>query len=161
MRKQTTWSNPDGLVIGFGPRTVESVAAVAKTFGGQGAAKVASVVFDYAAAQLAAANVNVPVPADSTIVSVVLDVLEAFAGGTKLEVGLTGGDVDGFLSATQGALAELTLGRHLVGMGALLLDANASDSTETYAVGTSAETVDVLATGTFTAGKARLTVTYF
>lgn len=159
MPKQVTWTN-DSLVVGFGPRRTEVVGAEVKTFGGLGADKVKTVVFDYKEAQRAAANVNVPVPADSLIVSVVLDVIEAFVGGTKIEVGLTGGDVDGFISASQGATAELTLGRHIVGAGAHLLDADDADSTDGYEVGTSADTVDVLATGTFTAGKAVLTVTY-
>ena len=155
-----TWSNPDGLVVGFGTHKVMKQGSAAKNYAGAGGVKTASVTFNYKDAAGTGGTVNVPVPADSTVLGVTLVVGTAWAGGTKLEVGLTGGDVDGFLTAAQGATAELTAGRRIVGAGALLVDDPAAASTDGYEIGTSADTVDVLLTGTFTAGDATLVVTY-
>lgn len=150
MTRKSTWTNADGLVVGFGPNTPEKIGAVAE---GEGAIKTAYVTFDYKTT-----GVNVPLPAGAAVVGVVLTVGTAWAGGTKVEVG-DGSDADGFVSASQGATANLTAGAGIVGAGAYTKGATDTGAQvfKTYA---SADTVDVTITGSFTAGTATLAVSY-
>lgn len=154
----TTWSNPDGLVVGTGVRKPVVEGSNAKNYGGQGGYKTACAVFTYKDAMVAAANVNVPVPAGAHIVSVSLVIETAFAGGTNLTVG-DGSSATGFIDATQGATANLTAGSLLVGTGAYTKGGTDTTAQE-LKVYASADTIDVTANGTFTAGKATLVVNY-
>ncbi len=151
MTRKATWTNADGLVVGFGPNTPEIVGAVAKEYGG--AIKTASVVFDYTKT-----GVNVPLPAGSQVVGVQIRVGKAWVGGTTLEVG-DGSDADGFVTAAAGATANLTAGAVINATGVYVLGATDTAAREfkTYA---SADTVDVVYTGTYTAGTAVLVVEY-
>ena len=150
MTRKSTWTNADGLVVGFGPNTPEKTGAVAES---EGAIKTAYVTFDYKTT-----GVNVPLPAGAAVVGVVLTVGTAWAGGTKVEVG-DGSDADGFVSAAQGATANLTAGAGIVGAGAYTKGSTDTGAQvfKTYA---SADTVDVTITGSFTAGTATLAVSY-
>lgn len=95
------------------------------------------------------------IPAKSFIVSARLEVLEAFAGGTSYNIGTeqadgTDIDVDGLFAAL--ALASIdTVGKWAVGAGALV-GAVSSLTLDSHLV--------AVATGTFTAGRARLIVEY-
>lgn len=154
----STWSNSDGLVVGFGTRKPIVEGANAKNYAGKGGYKTASSVFTYKDAMVAAANVNVPVPAGSHIVSVELVIESAFIGGTNLTVG-DGSSATGFIDATQGATANLTAGATLVGTGAYTKGGTDTTAQE-FKLYASADTIDVTANGTFTAGKATLYVNY-
>jgi hypothetical protein len=97
------------------------------------------------------------IPAYAKVLEARFEVLTAFAGGTSLSVGLARSsdgvaiDVAGFVTAAQGALANInTRGQFITGSGALI---NAS-------VGANAGELTVTATGTFTAGKARVLIRY-
>lgn len=150
MTRQSTWTNADGLVVGFGPNKPEVAGAIAE---GEGAIQTAYVTFDYTSS-----GVNIPVPAGSTIVGVVLTVGNAWVGGTKVEVG-DGSDADGFVTATQGATANLTAGASIVGSG--VYTKGATDTTaQEFKLYSSADTIDVAITGTFTAGTGTLAVSY-
>lgn len=150
MTRKSTWTNADGLVVGFGPNTPEKTGAVAE---GEGAIKTAYVTFDYKTT-----GVNVPLPAGAAVVGVVLTVGTAWAGGTKVEVG-DGSDADGFVSAAQGATANLTAGAGIVGAGAYTKGATDTGA-QVFKTYSSADTVDVTITGSFTAGTATLAVSY-
>jgi hypothetical protein len=150
MTRATTWSNPDGLVVGFGANTVEKVGA--ETQGHGVPVKTQSVVFDYRMT-----GVNIALPAGAQVVAVELRVGRAWVGGTTVEVG-DGTDQDGFITSTAGATANLTAGASLKGTGVFFVGTGATDREfKTYA---SADTVDVAYTGTYTAGSATLLVSY-
>lgn len=95
------------------------------------------------------------IPAKSFLVSARLEVLEAFAGGTSYDIGLvqtdgTAIDADGLFAAL--ALASINgVGKWAVGAGALV-GAVSSLTLDGQ--------IKVAATGTFTAGRARLIVEY-
>lgn len=154
LNRGSTWTNSDGLVVGFGVNKVVKEGGEVKTFGG---AKTAKVVFSYKDMS----GINVPVPAGSRVLDVRIKVEDAFAGGTSLKVG-DGSDDDGFITATAAATANLTAGAVINVDGVYTYDDTADGDTtaaelKKYAA---ADTVDVTVTGTFTAGKATLEVTY-
>lgn len=151
MTRKSTWTNSDGLIVGFGPNTPEIVGGVAKEYGTN--EKTASVVFDYTKT-----GVNVPVPAGAQIIGVQIRVGKAWVGGTTLEVG-DGSDQDGFITAAQGATANLTAGAVINATGVYTAGATDTGAREFKVYG-SADTIDVAYTGTFTAGTATLVVTY-
>ena len=155
LNRGSTWTNSDGLIVGFGTnRPVKEGAA--QNVSGNGV-KVKSVVFTYDNMS----SVNVPVPAGSRILDVYIQVHDAFAGGTSLEVG-DGSDADGFITATAGATANLTAGAKIIVDGVYTYD-NSADGDTTAAelkAYSSADTIDMAVTGTFTAGKASLVVSY-
>lgn len=93
------------------------------------------------------------IPANSLILNARLGVLTAAAGGTSYDIGLvqkdgTAVDADGLVAAA--ATASLGAGKWVVGAGALIGAPSATVDTQ----------VKVTATGTFTAGKYKLVVTY-
>lgn len=150
MARASTWTNADGLVVGFGQNSAEVTGAVSAAEGGL---KTAHVYFDYKST-----GVNIPVSAGSTVVAVYLEVGTAWVGGTDVQVG-DGSDADGFVTAAQGATANLTAGAKIVGAG--LYTKGGTDTTaQELKVYAAADTIDVAFTGTFTAGTATLTVVY-
>ncbi len=163
----STWSNSDGLVVGFGARSTLKEGAAAKNYGGVGGVKSASVVFDYKDMNTCTTGgaVNVPVPAGARVIDVrvICDTLWTSTGTNTFEIGLTGGDVDGFMTTTVGTVGNMTAGAVLVGDGVFTYD-DTADGDATAAelkYFASADTVDVL-TGMsdWTAGKATLVVSY-
>jgi hypothetical protein len=92
MTRKATWTNADGLVVGFGPNTPQTTGADAKVFGG---AKTALTKFDWKNLN-AAATINVPVPAGARILDVrlVVDVGFTSTGSNTITVG-DGSDTDG------------------------------------------------------------------
>lgn len=153
-RRGSSWTNSDGLVVGFGTNKAAVEGTVASNDNGEGGFKVASVTFSYKDA----ASANVPVPAGARVHDVALVVDVAFAGGTALTVG-DGTTADGFITATPGALANLTAGKVIRGDGVYLFGATDLVASEVK-VYSSADTIDVAVSGTFTAGVATLVVTY-
>lgn len=96
-------------------------------------------------------------PAFAKILSANLEVLTPWVGGTSLAVGTvnasdgTGGTAGGFVTAVQAATANINArGQFITGTGALV---GAS-------VGSVPQELNVVAVGTYTAGKARLVVRY-
>ena len=97
---------------------------------------------------------KIPLGSQMTVAKV--KVLTAFAGGTSIAVGThqpsgTVIDVDGLVTATQGAVANLTANAYITGTGAQI---GASPGLATDAV------VSITAVGTFTAGELSLEVEY-
>lgn len=162
MNKKSIWTNKDGLYVGFGPRGVETNVASALLAGDEQTRKV---VIKLVGADLATsagarelAN-SVYIPAGSNIKSVRVVVDTAFSGGTNVNLGGytladATDDADGFIAA----LLTATL-------------ASGYDETYTAAaankggayLGTKLATgvkVAPIATGTFTAGVATVTIEY-
>lgn len=151
MTRKSTWTNADGLVVGFGPNFAErNVAGVLDTDGVVKEARLA-ITFQSSGA-------TVDLPAGSVVQDVVMKVGTAWVGGTDVQVG-DGTDPDGWISATQGATASLTIGATIRAAGAYAIGDAASNRGlgKVYAA---ADTLDVAFTGTFTAGTADIFVRY-
>jgi hypothetical protein len=157
MARASTWTNADGLVVGFGPNTPERYAQV--TENDIGPLKEAVVTFDYRQVNTAASgSINWTAPAGTNVVSVVLEIEDTFIGGTSLEFG-DASDTDGFITTTQGATANLLAGAKIVGSG--LYTKGATDTVaQEFKVYASATVLSMLRVGTFTAGKGVLKIAY-
>jgi hypothetical protein len=157
MARKGSWSNPDGLVVGFGLNTPEKGAQT--TEADNAPVKGAVIRFDYTQINTAASgSINWAAPAGSTVVAVELVVDQAWVGGTSLEFG-DASDTDGFISTTQGATASLTAGAKIVGAG--VYTKGGTDTTaQEFKVYASATVCSVLRVGTYTAGSAVLKISY-
>lgn len=157
MARKSTWSNADGLVVGFGPNTPERGAQT--TEDDVNGVKTAVVRFDYTQVNTSASgSVNWSAPAGANVVAVELVVDQAWVGGTTLEFG-DASDTDGFITTTQGATANLTAGAKIVGNGLYTKGATDTGAQEFKAYA-AATTCSVLRVGTYTAGSAVLKISY-
>lgn len=158
MSRQTYWTNSDGLVVGFGTRTVETNSATAVSTGG---ARQQLVVPIRGGSEILDSDVSAQliygavIPANSLLESAKLFVTTAFAGATAvLDIGLykrsdgTAVDDDGIDSAI--AVATLADNAVVACDGALIGTVLANDSK----VGVSYDTA------AFTAGEATLVIEY-
>lgn len=151
MTRKSTWTNSDGLVVGFGPNYAErNEAGVLET---DGVVKEARLAITYQSS-----GANIALPAGSVVLDVVVKVGTAWAGGTDVQIG-DGTDADGWISATQGAVANLTAGATVRAAGAYAIG-DAATNKGLGKVYASADTLDVAFTGTFTAGTADVFVRY-
>ena len=151
MTRASSWTNADGLVVGFGANIPER--NVAGVYEHDGVVKEAHLAITYQSS-----GAVIDIPAGSAVLDVVLKVGTAWAGGTKVELG-DGSDADGWVSATQGAVANLTAGATIVAGGAYAIG-DAATNRGLGKVYASADTLDVAITGTFTAGTATIVVRY-
>lgn len=101
-------------------------------------------------------------PNNASVVSARLITTEAATGGTSYTIGVRKIDgttlsLDtGLVTATEGVIANInTIGKRVVGAGALV-----SASSGTAGVGVADAYIYIVPTGTFTAGKARLVISY-
>lgn len=151
MTRASSWTNADGLVVGFGANIPErNVSGVYET---DGAVKEAHLAITYQSS-----GATVDIPAGAVVLDVIMKVGTAWAGGTKVELG-DGNDADGWISATQGAVANLTSGASIVAGGAYAIG-DAATNRGLGKVYAAADTLDVAITGTFTAGTATIVVRY-
>ena len=151
MTRKSTWTNADGLVVGFGPNFAErNVSGVLETDGVVKEARLA-ITFQSSGA-------NIDLPAGSVVQDVVVKVGTAWVGGTDVQLG-DGTDPDGWISATQGAVANLTIGATIRAAGAYAIG-DAATNRGLGKVYAAADTLDVAFTGTFTAGTADVFVRY-
>jgi hypothetical protein len=151
MTRKSTWTNADGLVVGFGPNFPER--NVAGVFDHDGTVKEARLAVTFESS-----GAKVDLPAGSIVLGVVMKVGTAWVGGTKVEVG-DGTDADGYISATQGATANLTAGAAIAAGGAYAIGDAATNAglPKVYAT---ADSLDVTITGDYTAGTADIYVRY-
>jgi hypothetical protein len=157
MARKSTWSNSDGLVVGFGPNTPEKYAQTSED--DTNGVKSAVIRFDYTQVNTSASgSINWTAPAGSNVVAVELVVDTAWVGGTTLEFG-DASDTDGFITTTQGATANLTAGAKIVGNGLYTKGATDTGAQEFKAYA-AATTCSVLRAGTYTAGSAVLKISY-
>lgn len=157
MNRDATWTNQDGLVVGFGQRGAEVNSGAKVSLGGKRQQVVLKISgADVPDSDVASQLVNaVEIPADALLESATLFVTTAFAGATAtLDIGIynasTGAavDDDGIDSAV--AVATLVDNAVVVCDGALLGTVLAQRSK----VGVSYDTA------AFTAGEATLVVEY-
>jgi hypothetical protein len=151
-------ADANGLNVWYGPRKVASeIQGVAGKDVTGGVLRQLVIDFSYDALPAADAdnNANQVIPAGSYIESAHLEVLVAFAGGTSYDIGTertdgTDIDVDGIDNDI--ALADMDeVGDRVKSDGALI----GTESSNDYD-----SQIVVTATGTYTAGKARLVVNY-
>lgn len=166
--RKASWTNSDGLVIGYGTNEPAQGGAGNKYSGASGNIKHASVTFDYKDMNEATVGtvVTVPVPAGSRVmdVRVVVETGWTSTGSNTFEVGLTGGDVDGFITATEGTTAAMaTAGAVINGVGAFTYDDTADGDVTAveFKYFAAADTIDLLSgQSDWLSGKASLIVTY-
>jgi hypothetical protein len=151
MTRASSWTNADGLIVGFGANIPER--NVSGVYEHDGAVKEAHLAITYQSS-----GANIEIPAGAVVLDVVLKVGTAWAGGTDVQLG-DGTDPDGWISATQGAVANLTTGATVRAAGAYAIG-DAATNRGLGKVYASADTLDVAFTGTFTAGTATIVVRY-
>lgn len=158
MTRKTTWSNSDGLVVGFGPNYNERQdAGVIKRVGFNKEARV-SITYQ---STTGSSGAKIAIPAGSIVKNVFFVVDTAWAGGTAIIFG-DATDPDGFLTAAGGgALANLTpAGKKIQADGAYIAattDTTAINPPKEYA---SATDLYFTVTGTMTAGALTAIVEY-
>lgn len=156
-RRKATWSNSDGLVVGFGSHNPPTAGGVVKTVGGP---KVTKTYFDWTDLN-AARSIYADVPAGARVLDVRLEVNTAFTstGTNTITVG-DGSDADGFITTTAADTTTLTANASIGPDGVYAFGATDTGAAElkTYS---SADTIDVASAQTdWTAGQATLVVTY-
>ena len=158
MTRATTWSNSDSLVVGFGRNYPER--QVGGDVKGAGHLHIATLDFTYQSTAASAGDCSVTIPAGATVKNVVLKTGTLWDGGTAIEIG-DATDPNGWFTTT--LLAEATLDNAddqvFVADGAYAVGTNADDKANGKAYLTAGQ-IDVLITGTFTKGTARLIVDY-
>src|SRR5258705_5998207 len=105
MTRKTTWSNPDGLIVGFGPNTTErnQSAVTTQKDGDKKTAKI-HIAFN---STFGSTGAKFTIPAGSIVELVYMKVSTTWTGGTSLAVGDVG-TTGGWITAAQGAEANLT-----------------------------------------------------
>jgi hypothetical protein len=160
MTRASTWTNADGLVVGFGKNTPQTTGADTKNYTGLGGAKTALVRFTWKDLNLGS-TINVPVPKGAKVTDVRLVVDAAFTstGTNTITVG-DGTDPDGYITTAQADTTTLTAGGVIVGAGAYLV-ADTDTTAPQFKTYTAADTIDLASAQTdWTAGAATVVVTY-
>lgn len=150
MTYKSTWSNPDGLVVGFGPHFVErNVGAVEK---GAGSMKVAKLHIDKDSVS-GASGARIAIPAGSIVKNVYAKVTTTWAGGTSITFGDATTPAGWIIAADFGTPAA---GAVIQAMGAYAQTATEGQlPPKEYA---SATDLYITVTGTYTAGEADIFV---
>jgi len=160
MTRASTWTNADGLVVGYGANTPQLTGADTKNYTGIGGAKTALTRFTWKDLN-GGKTINVPVVKGAKITDVRLIVDAAFTstGTNTITVG-DGDDTDGFITAAQADTTTLVATGVIVGAGAYLV-ADTDTTAPQFKVYTAADTIDLASAQTdWTAGAATLVVTY-
>lgn len=160
--RASTWTNLDGLVVGYGPNKAAKTGSLGKSVVGPAGLKTASVVFSYVDLNANAA-INVPIAAGSRVVEVKVVVHTTFVGASNTLIVGDGNDTAGFITTTAGAVANLTGGAVIASDGVYVYDNSVDGDTTAreFKLYSSADTIDVdSADADWTAGVASLVVTY-
>ena len=161
-RRGSSWTNSDGLVIGFGTHRPVIEGSAAKNYAGKGGNKTASTTFTWrdVNANNSNAAINVPVPAGSKIVEVKIVVGEAWAGASNALIVGDGSATNGFITTAAAGVASLTAGAVIASNGVYAYGATDTGAAE-LKLYSSADTIDLGSADTdWTAGTATLVVTY-
>lgn len=161
MARATTWTNSDGLDVGFGKRdSYNAESATIRTMGNEEILQVA-LKWDAlpSAATNAASEKNVPIPAGSVITNADLYILDAFesGGATTLSIGLKrldGTDIDADGIDATIAKTAMDADRDVVQCDGALVNGVVDIGAYDGYIST------VVATGPYTAGEGVLTIRY-
>ncbi len=148
--RENTWTNADGLTIGFGAADTKNLEAGSIQTKGRVHQIELEVYYDQDPNTPSVKNAYVP--AGAHILRADLAISESFVGGTNLKAGTVRSsdgstDSDALILAT--TPANLTANSVVVGTGAIVGDVTANDFQLSYAT-----------TGSFTAGRGTLLVEY-
>lgn len=157
-----------GVQVHYGPRATEG--KFGRQYGSDDRIKTVEYVFTYDQLPTPGTSaIQYQIPAYAKIVDVYFETITAFAGGTSYDVGLaqadgTEIDNDGFFNDIVTASINAR-GKIVRGTGALcptLTSTTVGEAvTQAYTnIGSAAGELKVAATGTFTAGKAKIVVRY-
>ena len=156
MTRATTWSNSDGLIVGFGPNVPERNASALITQKDSDT-KVAKLHITFAST-FGSSGAKITVPAGSAVKLVYMKINTTWTGGTSLAFG-DGGSSGGWITATQGAEANLTTTAGILNaQGAYAF--TATEGQLPPKVYSSATDLFVTSVGTHTAGDADIYVEY-
>jgi len=149
LSRKASWTNADGLVVGFGSRYPERYAtAVANV---DGSAVEITLDFNYKSGT----PVTMDIPAGTYVERVLLFIGDHWDNGTALEIG-DGTDPNGWFTTTLLAEATLDDADNQVFQADGVFSLKAADTAGIGKLYSTADTIDVLVTGTFTTGSARL-----
>lgn len=161
MARANTWTNSDGLVVGFGARDSKNDAGA--TVRTEGNVEVFSMILDYdnlpAAAGTAPSSKSIPIPANSYIHSATLRVLDAFtsAGATTLDIGFV--DEDGTAIDQDGI--DAAIAKTVIDAEGDTVQCDGDLVNGLVTVGTDDAYISTnVGTGPYTAGQAELTIEY-
>jgi len=153
--RDNIWTNKDGLNVGFGTRDVDTNAAAVVVAGDS---QVRRVVMKVVGTEVGTAPTagqlenSATIPAGAFVLSCKLYVDTQFTGAGAEFVAGGYGDTDdpnGFVTATEGAVANLTADAVITGAGAYITSTLADDIT-----------VGVLSDTAFTAGSGTMVIEY-
>ena len=154
MTRASTWTNPDGLIVGFGNNYPERNDAGVNEVDGNDKAAVLNITYQ---STFGSSGALIPIPAGSIIKNVYMKTGTAWAGGTSLAFG-DATTTGGWITATQGATASLTANTPIQAGGAYAYTSTEGQlPPKVYA---SATNLYITAVGTFTAGTATIYVEY-
>lgn len=154
MTRKSTWSNPDSLVVGFGPNYPERLVSGFAERDGQ--TKEARLQVTYQST-FGSTGAKIAIPANSIVKNVYMKVGTAWVGGTSVAFG-DAGSTGGWITASQGATANLTIGANIQAQGAYAYTATEGQlPPKVYAAATD---LYITVVGTFTAGTADIVVEY-
>ncbi|CAB4170063.1 hypothetical protein UFOVP1528_42 [uncultured Caudovirales phage] len=152
MTRAATWSNSDGLVVGYGRNIAErQAAAVSKD---AGSVKTAKVQITYEST-LGASGALIAIPAASIVKNVYAKITTTWAGGTSITFG-DGTDTDGWILAA--SWGTPSAGGVIQGDGAYAI-ATGTSATAPKEYATATDLYFTLV-GTYTAGAADVYVEY-
>lgn len=148
-----TWTNSDGLVVGFGPQYPERLYSGDAKRVGTGREIRVQVTYQ---STFGASGAKASIPANSNVKNVYFKVGTAWTGGTSLSVGDTNGAA-GFLTTTALAQASMTASKIIQADGTYAVGNNAANMgiPKNYAT---ALDVYFTSVGTWTAGDGVLVI---
>jgi hypothetical protein len=160
MTRATTWTNSDGLIVGFGRHYAEREdGGVVKTEGGM---KEARLYFDYNTPTTVSPH-GIVLPAESLLVAAWVEVGQAWATSDagKIEIGYIGGDVDALVDdLDEQAATGGTANSKFYGDGPDIV-ATTDTTAPNLPISLASETrIGITKTNNFTAGTATLVVRY-
>ena len=168
MTRASTWSNSDGLVVGFGPNYPERQSGGEVKTEGNMREAILDITYQ---STLGEAGASIRLPTNAVVMSATFEVTTAFASGDSgtLSVGhdeADTADVDAFFLAATLANAALTpAGKTFYGDGVYFKDTNAQKLpvpiTDSFDDATKGAIVFFTKANNFTAGAGRLIVRYF
>lgn len=154
MTRASTWTNADGLIVGFGNNFPERNDAGVNEVDGNDKSAQLNITYQSTSG---ASGAKISIPAGSIVKNVYMKVGSAWVGGTSLAFGDASG-TGSWITATQGATANLTANAAIQAQGAYAYTATEGQlPPKAYA---SATDLYITVVGTFTAGTATIYVEY-
>lgn len=160
-KRAATWSNSDGLVVGYGPNSPAIAGAPAKNYGGISGTKAAVQKFDWKNLNAGDA-LKITVPAGTRVldVRIVVDVGFTSTGTNTLTVG-DATTAAGFITTSAATTTTMaTAGNVILPDGVYAFGATDTGAAELKSYASATDIVIATGMTDWTAGSATLSVTY-